>query len=421
MKGRIDSSAVKMEPVGVLFASHASGLYGAERFLRDVLPALPARIKPLLLAPARGPLTEWAAGRGIECLVVPSYGWQGHRFRVLKGACRLTWNLTVLPRVLRQTRGRGIKLVYSNTLHSLFGALVAWAIRAPHIWHAHEFPEGEFLGRFDFGLRGSMRFVAAHSDLIVCNSMTLRNCMARYVPETKLRVVQNGVIEESDGKGGAKAGRTGIHQNERLNLLMVGSLSANKGHIDAFRAVRHLRQLGKNVVLTIVGDGDRDYQTALVKSGRNLGIEDSVRFAGFQNELDAFYREADIVLVCSRAETFGRVIVEAMSFGCPVVASDTGGIPEIVANRVNGLLYKPTDFRGLAAAVLTLIDDPGLYAGISLRSLEGVAGRFSIDKSVSELLAVVDEALKGEHGIGVSGGALPASLSDSSIEGRGAR
>ncbi len=382
----------KIVPVRVLFASHASGLYGAERFLTDVLPSLPPRIRPLLLAPRRGPLSQWASERGIECVVTRFYGWQGDRLRLLKGAYRLAWNVAALIRLLGRMRKAGISLVYSNSLHSPFGAMLARALGVPHIWHAHELPAGEFLGRFDLGLHASMRLVS-RSSVVVCNSETLRDGIARYVSAHKLRVVYNGVIGTRGGGTLLRRDSSRHTVGNPVSLLMVGSLCRNKGHEDAIRAVRQLRDQGQTAFLTIVGDGDRKYQSSLVRMAVELEVANIVEFVGFQNELATFYENADMVLVCSRSETFGRVIVEAMSFGCPVVATKTGGIPEIIKDGENGLLYAPGDHRALAAAVLALTNGRNLYAAISRCARETAAVRFSVERCARELVAVLDEVL----------------------------
>ena len=134
----------------------------------------------------------------------------------------------------------------------------------------------------------------------------------------------------------------------RDGLLFVGRLVSVKGGDLTIEALRRLRERGVKTTLTICGDGpERD---ALERQAKEADLENAITFAGWTepNELAAHYRHAEGLLVPSRYEPFGIVALEAIASGCPVVAAETGGLPEAVGNC--GLLVPPDDVSALADA-----------------------------------------------------------------------
>lgn len=134
----------------------------------------------------------------------------------------------------------------------------------------------------------------------------------------------------------------------RDGLLFVGRLVSVKGADLAVEAVRRLRKRGIDTTLTICGDGpERD---ALERQAKEADLENAVTFAGWTepNELAAHYRRAEGLLVPSRYEPFGIVALEAIASGCPVVATETGGLTEAVGDC--GLLVLPDDPAALTDA-----------------------------------------------------------------------
>lgn len=137
--------------------------------------------------------------------------------------------------------------------------------------------------------------------------------------------------------------------SEREGLLFVGRLVSVKGADLAIEALRRLRERGVETTLTICGEGPE--LGALKRQVRDAGLMDSVKFEGWTepDELAARYRRAELVLVPSRYEPFGIVALEAIASGCPVVAAETGGLPEAVGDC--GIIVAPNDPAGLADAV----------------------------------------------------------------------
>jgi glycogen synthase len=109
-------------------------------------------------------------------------------------------------------------------------------------------------------------------------------------------------------------------------------------------------------------------------------------------DASAIYSAADVLLVPSWVEPFGRVVIEAMSARCPVIATAAGGIPEIIEHGVEGLLVPPTDPVALAHTSLQVLGDPALRQRLVSNGSRRVAGRFSLDGYMLHLTAIWDIA-----------------------------
>jgi glycosyltransferase involved in cell wall biosynthesis len=170
---------------------------------------------------------------------------------------------------------------------------------------------------------------------------------------------------------------------EEGRLLFVGRLIERKGAEFAIRALAELRRRGRGARLTVAGDGaDRPRLEALV---RELGLSGVVELAGALSH-DAVaerYRTASVLLMPAvtdwkgEQEGFGMVLVEAMASGLPVVATRSGGIPDVVTDGATGLLVPERDATALAGAVARLLDDPALAERLAASARADLDARFS--------------------------------------------
>ena len=197
-------------------------------------------------------------------------------------------------------------------------------------------------------------------------------------------------------------------QRETVRLLYVGRISPEKGTHVLFDAFARLAT-DRSVELDVVGEEaipPRDMLRLLggpeVRAEPTAGyleaclarLPDStrrrVRLLGKHphRELPALYREADMLVVPSLSEAFGKPAVEAMACGLPVVATRVGGIPEVVAEGETGVLVPPNDAASLAAAVARLVGDPVLRARLGAAGRVRAEERFSYDRIAREVEAL---------------------------------
>jgi glycosyltransferase involved in cell wall biosynthesis len=176
-----------------------------------------------------------------------------------------------------------------------------------------------------------------------------------------------------------------------LRVITVARLSPEKGTDDLLRAVAIVLQQGTSLTLTVVGDGpDRDRLQALALE---LGLGDEVRFTGFVPHgpqlVDAL-DQADLFVLASRSEGVPHSIAEALARALPVVASDVGGIPELLGDE-GGVVVPRGDTEALAAAIAGLARDDRRRTELSGRSLER-ARRFEPERMLDEFCTKLAEA-----------------------------
>jgi glycosyltransferase involved in cell wall biosynthesis len=166
-------------------------------------------------------------------------------------------------------------------------------------------------------------------------------------------------------------------------LLFVGRLVERKGASYAVRALTELVEAGRDVRMAIVGEGPE--RETLAELARVLGVADRVEMVGSvpTSEVRHWYERASVFVMPAvtdwkgEQEGFGMVIVEAMSHGVPVVASRSGGIPDIIRDGENGLLVPERDIGGLATAIGRVLDDPGLAGRLARVAREDIRNRFA--------------------------------------------
>lgn len=155
-------------------------------------------------------------------------------------------------------------------------------------------------------------------------------------------------------------------------VVFVGRLHPQKQVDVLVQAARLLRTPGVQVL--VVGDGpDRSWLEA---TARELGVTDRVTFTGFvpHSAVPAVLAHADVVVLPSRYEEMGSVLVEAMRVGRPIVASRTGGIPDVITDGVTGRLVPPGQPAAVAVAIDTLLTDRALATGLGQRARAAAAG-----------------------------------------------
>lgn len=170
-----------------------------------------------------------------------------------------------------------------------------------------------------------------------------------------------------------------------LNLLCVGRLNAAKGIHLLLQAMATLRRDFKALQLTLVGDGEE--RASLETLAEWLGISDCVVFSGAVNQdhILPYYQQADVFCLPSFAEGVPVVLMEAMAMEIPCVASRITGIPELIDDGEDGLLFTAANVQALTTALRRLLDDPSLRARLGERARRKVVARYNRDVNFNAL------------------------------------
>lgn len=199
-----------------------------------------------------------------------------------------------------------------------------------------------------------------------------------------------------------------------FHLLFVGRLVERKGVSVLLKTLARLRARGEDFTLTVAGDGP--LRSTLEAEANSLGIASAVHFTGFISAaaLAEVYRSSDLfVLPAVRdskgdVEGLGVVLIEALLRGLPVVASDSGGIPDVVEDGVGGLLVAPGDVDALAGAIHRLSGDRRLAGRLAAQGRERVLDHFSWARITGELIDLYQAVTHAsDHSGGASGAVAP--------------
>lgn len=236
--------------------------------------------------------------------------------------------------------------------------------------------------------------------IVACSEDTRRRICALGVPEQKVSLVYPGVDVERFGRDpeSGLAVRRELGVGDRPMLLTVARLVANKGHERILRLLPAIREQIPNVVYVILGEGSQ--RETLERQADALAVRESVRFTGRVPDVRAFYHACDVFAMPSTpphaganaGEGFGIAYVEAGACGKPVVASSSGGGPEIVVDGETGLLVQPGDAKGLEAALLELLTSPEKARAMGARGRER-AVEFDWARGVVNLERVLETAV----------------------------
>jgi L-malate glycosyltransferase len=324
---------------------------------------------------------------------------------------RTTSAVGILRRLTRFFKAHDVDVVHTHRYKdSVLGTIAAKLAGVPHVvrtvhglrepmtgWARLRFALYEALDRFT---------LLCFADLVIAVSLRMADTLraAGYRPTTVTHI-HNGVdltaMSPTRPRHGVRR-ELGI-DSETLVIGAAGRLSAVKGHVHLLRAARLAIERRGHTKVLIVGGGPLD--GALRDEAARLGIADACVFLGARSDVHDLIAAMDIFVLPSLDEGIPMALLEAMALGVPVVATAVGGVPEVVEDRVTGMLVVPRDEQALADACLRLAADRAWAAAIAARGRRLVEERFSHERSGRALLAAYRSvALIPQIGTGRTGG-----------------
>jgi glycosyltransferase involved in cell wall biosynthesis len=380
--------------VRVCFVSHSGMDGGAQRSLVDLIDALtPHGVESRVVVPEGGFVASALQVRAVPYVVYRYWPWTGEIplpwwDRFFKKPLVHLLRAVALSRIIRRWQ---CDVIVSNTLTVCEGALAARILRLPHITHAREFGDLDHGHHFEQGPWLSVRLLSALSARVVFNSAALAKHYRRQVPSARSRVIYNAV-SVMEGPGGPVERATPRAAGGTLSCVLVGHLIPGKGHEDAIRAIADLSARGRRVNLKLVGgSGLPAYKERLQRLIRSLGVSSLVEMVGHVPDPQRSFLEANVALMCSRMEAFGRVTVEAMKLGRAVVGARSGGTPEIIRDGFNGFLYAPGNARDLADKIEQIARDPDGARRMGERARRFATDMFSLERYGGEFMDLLRE------------------------------
>lgn len=335
----------KKKAVLTAYFSHTGELGGAERSLLDLLHQTQKYYAlSHVIVPQKGPLLERLKEKAIPFDLISYNRWvSAKKHTELKDSLSSLVNIVDYIDELEKINPQ---VIYTNTIAIPWGALAAFFLSRSHLWHIHEFGDKDHGLFFTTTFAECARVVSILSEKIIYNSKAVQKAYEKYIDKKKGETVYYN-IEITKRLLTQKIEKIYKDKNS-LRIIIVGLISVSKGQDQAVKAVTDLIKNGYNIELLILGlyNNEDPYFQSLKKYIFANKIN-RIYFKNFVSNPYPYIGKADLLLMCSRSEAFGRVTLEAMMLGKPVIGADRGGTKELIRNSYNGFLYKYGDIEDL--------------------------------------------------------------------------
>ena len=377
-------------PRTVLIVTPSSRLLGARRSLLTLAESLdPKRWRPVVCGQSFGQLGEALARRDIPMEVVKLGWWRKTKY--------FLWRPFAVARLAAVARKHNIDLIHCNEIYPN-----PYAVRAARNLCAEGPPrEGcsvPVLTHIRLSMKNGMirKYDLASADGIVVPSVALAHEFDAWEDhDRRVTVIYNGVnLEEFQRTRSVEAARLQIGlPADGILLGAIGQLGPRKGGdiiLDAFARLAARRPEAR---LVFVGDphrGQEAFGEKLQQAAKHPSLAGRVFFYPFTEQILPFYEALDINLLISRAEGFGRTIIEAAAAGVPSIGARVGGIPEIILDDNTGLLVPPENSAALLTAMDRLVGDVALRRKMADAAFRRAAQVFSNAAHAKQMMDLYD-------------------------------
>jgi glycosyltransferase involved in cell wall biosynthesis len=385
----------------VLFFNQTGQASGAERSLLELLRVLPADLEAELACPP-GQLAEEAKALGIPVHDAPAtdLSFRPHPVHTPVGLAwigRAAWRVRTLARAL------GADIVHANTTRAGLAAAGAHLLGGPPVVvHVRDWvPEGRVPATV-------LGLVERGSAAVIANSEFTAGQLPRG-GSTPVEVVPNPVDPGrfDPGANGRVPARAALGLDEEDEVLaVVAQLTPWKGQDDAIRMLAALIEERPRARLLIAGSAkfsaastrfdNTAYADGLRALAAELGVADRVGFLGERSDVPAILAAADVALVPSWREAFGRSALEAMAMAVPVVVTSVGGPAEIIRDGVDGRVLPPREPELWARAIGDLLADPAGRARLGEAAARRAREEFSPGAHAERVGEIYDDVLRGD-------------------------
>lgn len=345
------------------------------------------------MLPSRGELADDLEAAGVEVLMRPSLAVVRRESITPGGLARLAVASIADARWLSAlARRRRIAIVHSNTSVVLGGACAAAIARIPHVWHVRE-----IYARFGRAWPPYRR--------LLCSARALP-CVSRAAAAQfrdrghgRVRVLHDGLaVEPRRADRGAARAALGLPDDIPV-IAVLGRISDWKGQDVLVRALACGPLASRGAVGLLAGEawpGATERREAVVALAERLGVRDRLALVGFRDDVESVYGAADVIAVPStQPDPLPGAAIEAAAAGCAVIASDCGGLPEIVRDGRTGRLVPAGEADALARVAAELLDSPSQRELLGSAAASDVRERFSPGRLLDGVAAMY--AVLGVH------------------------
>jgi glycosyltransferase involved in cell wall biosynthesis len=323
--------------------------------------------------------------------------------------CKFFPDVFLLWKLWQIMRKNQIDAGHTHTIRGNFYGRIATLLsrkRTVSITTVHSFLIDELGGLTKAGIKQRLlykRETSTHGlvDHFILVSKGLRDkLLGDGIPEAKLTHIPHGIplpnLEHTRSDDNSIRSEFNIGKDKVL-IGIIARLVPVKNHKLFFVAAEKVLKIVTNVVFLIVGDGP--LRKELEQLANELGITEFVIFTGWRNDIEECLKAIDVLVLCSTTESQGLVILEAMSFGKPVIATDVNEIGESVIDGETGLLISPNDVNALTEAILRLVRDTDLAKRIGEGGRSLVEKEYSLERMVKRTADLYKEIYYKKFGV----------------------
>lgn len=372
----------------VLYVNTTSVQGGAEKSVLLLMDKIRERgVEPILLVPSHGWLVDRCIEKGITVEFLPTLP-DAFATNTFKQQA-LSWipNAVAIASLVRQ---HGISLIHANSPRASYHAgLGARLARVPCIVHVHD-ADPDFLPYSSYIKK--LILLPISDEFVTVSEFTKHSLQKFLPPRSRITTIYNGIeVKEIQSYQSFK---------EELGLpsdsFLIGSISAMtpwKGQDIIIQAFHQIHKKLDNLYLVIVGgvqgsESQRLHFQNLLRLTKELGLESRVYFTGWRRDIVRILLDIDIfVHVPVRPDPLPSVVLEACAAGRPIIASNIGGIPEIIENNVSGILVEPANISQLADKIEWAVSNRLTLAEMGRRAKRLAQEKFTVDQMASNFYA----------------------------------
>lgn len=349
-------------------------LGGGEHSFLELLKNIPYDYHPIAVLPSNESLAKSLEKAHIETHIIPLSNIRPWR---ITGVFLTAYRLFCLCQKLK------VDLIYSNGSRATFYSIISKpAHRLPIVWHCRI---AERDNKLDW-LLGRM------SDLIVTNShATARRFKNLF--RKKIKVIYNGIEVHRFREPFVE--KPSFIKNEWKIILVIARISKSKRHDLALKTFERIARIYHDLHLVFIGAKDPvepEWQSLLLERTKLSPYADRIHWIDHQNDLRPWYYHADLFFLPTEREAFGRVIIEAMACGLPVITTNVGGLREIVGHMKDGILVPPGNVKKMADAIMEILDNDNLKTKLSLTAQKR-AGDFGLKSHIDNMAYIFDSVI----------------------------
>ena len=371
--------------INVLYISHEyEDILGSTLSLVNLLNSVKEDVHPIVILPQRGKVCEYFKEHSIKCYVVPfNLNIASSKLRCLKYIPKRIFNFyknrKAVKSLMKIVKEENVQLIHTNTSVVTIGVTLSKKSGIKNIWHLREFQDLDF-NLAPFTGWKKLRRMIQESDAIIAITKAIAEHF-KVTSNENCHIIYDAVRSIQDAC---------YNPGKEKYILFLGHITSKKGAEVALKIFIEFWEKHQDYRLYYIGPVSDEYKEHLTAIVNKCGInKNSVLFLGYKENVKEYLRKASALLMCSQNEAQGRVTIEAMFYGCPVLGYKSGGTQEIVQDGVDGFLF--SDMNEAVNKLSYIVKNDNLQ--VAINAIDYVKENFSEEMYGQKILSIYKSLL----------------------------